>query len=318
MNNQNVESINEQNKKNSSYSGFDIVGKRKILFIISACIIVFGVILFIIRGFNWDIDFTGGTVLQYSMHRTLDVAEEDKIDGIVKNIIGDNFAYSTIAGSAKDEIIIKSKAIETDMRNAVFSALSEEYGLDEKDILRADNVDPTVGKTLIKNTLLAVLLAVALMLVYITIRFDFLSGAAAVLCLTHDIFIMLIFYSLLQIPMGTSVIAAVLTILGYSINATIIIFDRVRENTKMNKEKLSFAGVVNKSISQTIMRSINTSVTTLLTVLMIYILGVSSIRDFVFPLIIGIVAGGYSSICLAGSFWTTFRREKKSVAEKAS
>lgn len=318
MNNKNVDIINEQNKKNSSSSGFDIVSKRKILFIISACVIVLGVILFIVRGFNWDIDFTGGTVLQYSMHRTLDVSEQEKIDGLVKEIIGDNFAYSTIAGSAKDEIIIKSKTIDTDMRNAVFAALEEAYGLDENDILRADNVDPTVGKTLTKNTILAVLLAVALMLVYITIRFDFFSGAAAVICLTHDIFIMLIFYSLLQIPMGTSVIAAILTILGYSINATIIIFDRVRENTKMNKEKLSFGGVVNKSISQTLMRSINTSVTTLLTVLMIYILGVSSIRDFVFPLIVGIVAGGYSSICLAGSFWTTFRKEKKTAVEKAN
>ena len=150
------------------------------------------------------------------------------------------------------------------------------------------------------------------MLLYITIRFQFSSALAAVVCLCHDIFIVLAAYSIFQIPVSSNVIAVMLTILGYSINATIIIFDRVRENVKIMQND-SFEEKVNVSVNQTIMRSINTTITTLLTIGLIYILGVQSIKEFALPLIVGIVAGLYSSVCLAGSLWTVFKGKNTKV-----
>ena len=163
---------------------------------------------------------------------------------------------------------------------------------------------------------MSVVISSILILIYITFRFDFMSGASAVVCLLHDIFIMLAFYSLFHIPMNTAVIAAFLTILGYSLNSNIIVFDRVRENVKFFP-KLSFAENVDNSINQTLTRSINTTVSTVMTITVVYILGVSSIRDFVLPLIIGIMGGLYSSICMAGPIWDSLKKvfSKKAKAK---
>ena len=179
-------------------------------------------------------------------------------------------------------------------------------------IVGFDSVSGSVSKDLRDSAILSAVVAVILMLAYITIRFQFSSALAAVVCLCHDVFMILAAYSILQIPMSSSVIAVILTILGYSINATIIIFDRVRENVRLVKNA-TFAEKVNISINQTLMRSINTTITTLLTIGLIYLMGVQTIKEFSFPLIVGIVAGLYSSVCLSGSLWTIFKRKNERI-----
>lgn len=268
-----------------------------IIGLVSLLMLPFGVNLF-----NLDIDFVGGTTMQYNMHKTLDKAELDKIESTVEGVIGAEVSSIQKSGETNEEVVIKTKTLDTNTRDAVFAALQADYNLVEEDILSVDNVDPVMGADIRNAAVLAALIAVALMLVYIGIRFDFKSGFAAVIALVHDLLVMLSFYVILQIPLNMNFIAAALTILGYSINATIVIFDRIRENRKMLR-KVAFGDLVNTSIHQTITRSVNTTITTLLTIVMIIIFGVDSIRNFAIPISIGIVAGLYSSVCLSGPIW---------------
>ena len=302
---------------------FGFIKNRHIFFIITAVIIIIGVTSFITLGFNFDIDFVGGTILHYNIGSPLDEAELDNIRAIVREALPDEIGISSVrrAGAGNTEVIIRllpteSGSATTEQRDSVFEALAEQYGLSrgtdirDSDIITADNVDPLIGRELTRNTIISVLIAAALMLIYITVRFDFFSGATTVVCLLHDLFIMLTFYSLLQIPMSRVVIAAFLTVLAYSINATIVILDRIRENSRKRMKGANFTEIVNRSLNQTLTRSVNTTITTLFTIGMVYILGVPSIRDFSLPLIIGIVSGLYSSVFLAGPILVTFRRKK--------
>lgn len=314
----NAKSTDVINNLNANYKErvLDIVGKRKMFLAIIALILVVGIVSFFVRGFNWDIDFVGGTILEYNLNKTVEASDTDKVRNIVADIVGES-NVSSVVTLGTDGVSIKTQQIDSEMREQITTALTAEFNINEEES-NAQNVDPTVGKALTRNTIIAVALAIALMLVYITIRFKFFSGLAAVLCLTHDMFVMLTIYSLLQIPMNVNVIAALLTILGYSINATIIVFDRVRENLKLTKgSSKSFGEVVNISISQTLMRSVNTTITTLLVLICVYIIGVPSIKSFVLPIMVGIIAGLFSSVCLAGTFWDSFEGLKNKKKEKA-
>ena len=185
-------------------------------------------------------------------------------------------------------------------------ALYEEEGLDV--VLSSNNtVSAEVSDGLKRSAFLATFAAVLLMLIYIAFRFQISSAFAAVICLAHDVVIMLLAYLVFQIPVSSTIIAAILTIVGYSINATIVIFDRVRENVRANPNPKEFANNVDAGIKSTIWRSLNTTITTLLTIGMVYILGVTSIKEFALPLMVGIVSGAYSSICLAGPLWSAFK-----------
>jgi len=172
------------------------------------------------------------------------------------------------------------------------------------------NVDPTIGNEMKKGAIMAALIALLLMLLYITFRFELLSGLVAIIMLFHDVMVVCAAYALLQIPVGSTFIAVLLTIVGYSINATIVVFDRIRENVRMNP-KAPFAENVDKSVAQTLTRSIYTTLTTLFTIVVLYILGVESIKEFALPIIIGLVGGTFSSVFLAGPLWTVLRGEKK-------
>ena len=286
----------------------NFINKFPIFTVIAAVFCIVGLlsILLLPFGVNWfnlDIDFIGGTTMQYNMHRNLDKPELDKIEGIVEGVIGGSISSIQKSGDTNEEVVIKTKTLDNATRENVFAALQTEYGLNvETDIISVDNVDPVMGADIRNSAIIASLIAVALMLVYIGIRFNFKSGIAAVVALAHDLLVMLSFYVILQIPLNMNFIAAALTILGYSINATIVVFDRVRENRKMLR-KASFGEIVNTSVHQTLTRSINTTITTLLTIVMVIILGVSSIRNFAIPITIGIVAGLFSSVCLAGPVW---------------
>lgn len=294
---------------------FDIPGHRKIFYIISAVIIVIGVASMLIQGFNFDIDFTGGTAMSVRLNEDPTTQTINDIRDMVQEVTGELPTVQRGSGDLGFTVDIKMKAIDNETRDQVFEKLKSEYNLTDEDRLSVDNVDPVVGEDLRNKAILATAIASLLMLVYIWIRFELLTGISAVLCLLHDVFVVLAVYSLFQIPMNMTFIAAILTILGYSINATIIVFDRVRENRKLS-HKESFEATVNTSIWQTMNRSVNTTITTLLTIGMIYILGVPSIKVFAFPIICGIVSGLYSSVFLSGSLWVTLHKIFKKAKGK--
>ena len=350
-----------------------LVQNKKIFFIITAVIVVAGLLSMILRGFYWDVDFKGGTEITYTINSdksTSDLVRE--VEDTAREAldeIGSDRNLINIVRSAGDGIVIRSleltkteiAAIDTALKihfndpvapSYSMEELKEEFAslsateevteetetADETEVVEetetveetevveeteneadaivvrtgVDSVGESVSKDLRSSAIISTAIAVVLMLLYITIRFQFSSALAAVVCLCHDIFIVLAAYSIFQIPVSSNVIAVMLTILGYSINATIIIFDRVRENVKIMQND-TFETKVNTSVNQTLMRSINTTITTLLTIGLIYILGVQSIKEFALPLIVGILAGLYSSVCLAGSLWTVFKGKNTKV-----
>jgi SecD/SecF fusion protein len=288
----------------------DFVGKKTIFFIISGVMILGAVAMMLYnstKGYmlNYNIDFVGGTSSTISLNEEMTLAE---IDENIKPVIAEALGISDAdirANTVNDanEIVLKTKTLNQEERELVLSALEEQLGITE-DQVEMENISATVGQEMRKNALLSVLLATICMLLYIWLRFkDIRFGVSSVLALLHDVFVVLLFYAVLQWSVGTTFIACMLTIVGYSINATIVIFDRIRENLKGMGKKETLADVVNKSITQTMTRRINTSLTTLVTVVILAILGVSSIREFAYPLIVGIVCGTYSSVCVAGNLW---------------
>ncbi|MGI6031467.1 MAG: protein translocase subunit SecD [Eubacteriales bacterium] len=299
-------------KREEKPKPFHFVQKRKIFAIISAVVIACGVVSMAVRGFNLGIDFAGGTTMQVNLHTDMSSDVQNRINSAVESAIGEkaNAIQSTGEGQ---EAIIKTRELTTEERDAVFAALQEEFQLQDSDRLSTDNVTATVGKDLQRSAFLASALAVVLMLVYIAIRFELLTAISAVSCLVHDVLVVLSFYSIFGFTMNTTFIAAILTILGYSINATIVVFDRVRENKKLYSKE-AFADVIDKSIWQTMGRSINTSLTTLLVIVVLFVVGVPSIREFALPIIIGICAGAYSSVFLAGNAWNLL--EERSAKKK--
>ncbi len=283
---------------------FNIIEKRNIFFIIPSIIILAGIICFIVfGGFNADIDFTGGTAMEIDLGQAFD---EDAIRDAINPVEG--VTVSTVQSTGTNSALVKTTPIEhekfEEVQNAVISAFPDST------IISRDSISATMGGEMFWSAFKAVILAVILMLIYISIRFEFFSGLSAVLALCHDVLIILSVYAIFQLPINTTFIAALLTILGYSINATIVVFDRVRENRRLMRKE-TFANVVNKSIWQTLGRSINTSVTTLLTLACLYILGVTSIRQFMLPLLIGVICGTFSSVFIAGQFWVLFKGKKK-------
>ena len=288
---------------------FNIIEKRSIFFIISAIVIIAGIVGFAINGgFNTDIDFTGGTEIYVNIGTEFDeIAIRDALKGV------DGVEISSVQKSGETEAIIKTKELSQEQKVAAQDAIKAAFA--DSTILSVDNVSASVGKELWNNAATSIAIAAILMLIYITFRFELLTGISAVLALIHDMLIMMSVYALFQFPVNTSFIAAILTILGYSINATIVVFDRVRENTRFLKKE-SFADVVNKSIWQTMGRSINTSITTLIVLVALYVLGVPSIKEFAMPLIIGVVCGCYSSVFLAGQFWVLLKGKNAKVVAK--
>lgn len=297
-----------------------------------------------IQGFNLDSDFAGGITVTYEIKDNFDTNE---ISQITDTALGSDRSPAAVQRSGDNEVIIKfgyDQNLETEADRANFSmekvaaitkALQEKYdpenvgkNVDEsannngeqaenadnsdktaeaKVVLKSqDLISPSTGRDLARSALWMSVLACIAILVYVTFRFEFTSGAVAVVALIHDVLILMGIYSVLRISVDTNFIAAILTVLGYSINNTIVIMDRIRENTR-HARKESYAQIADKSILETMTRSINTTVTTLLTIGMVYILGVASIQKFSLPIIIGIVIGFYSSVFCAGSLWATWK-----------
>lgn len=279
---------------------FSPTKNKKIFFTISIVLIIASIVLLGVKGLNMGIDFTGGNIFQYDLGKNVTVDMENTVEKLVGEIIGSTDIQVQKTGNT--EVIVKTPELTNEVSKQVSDAVLAEFELEQSAVMNSEKVNGTVSGRLIGNTLLAVLIAVVLMLLYITIRFDFMSGTSAVIALVHDIIIMFGFQSLLGITVNTSFVAAVLTILGYSINATIIVFDRIRENKKLMKGATP-SEIADASIKSSYGRTINSSITTLLTIGVLYILGVTSIKEFALPIIVGIVSGTYSSLFISGPFW---------------
>lgn len=261
--------------------------------------------------FNFDIDFLGGVTMQIDLERPVDSAVTSEVREIVRDVTGSYPSAVTKAGD--NEVQIKTLELDSETRDALFQKLSQTYGLSEDNQPSTSYVSASVGKDLRAAAFSAAGLACLLILVYIVIRFELRSGIAAIIALVHDILVMLSMYVVFQIPFNINFIAVALTILGYSINATIVVFDRVRENRKISGDT-PFDEVMDRSIWQTMTRSVNTTLTTLFTIVAILIFGVSAIRSFALPLLIGVLSGCYSSVCIAGPVWSKLRKIGKKAA----
>lgn len=285
----------------------NVVDKKWRFFILPAVIIIAAVIVGIVSGgFVLDIDFAGGTEMVVDFGQSV---SKDELSSLFKDTLGVDPSAIQESITQPNQVTIKSKHLSTEEMESLWNAIKTKYNLDDSKRLSVDTVSPTIGKELTQTAVIACVIAIALMLVYITFRFEFLSGMAAIIALAHDVLIIISAYMILRMPLNTAFIAAVLTIIGYSINNTIVVFDRVRENVKFARKE-TYKEIVNKSVNQTLLRSINTSVTTLITIVLLYILGVDAIRDFSLALIIGLLAGTYSSIFIAAPAWLAFKKEK--------
>lgn len=300
---------------------FDIVKHKTIFLTIALVAVLASVASLIFRGFNLDTDFAGGMAITYRVGSDFTVSD---VQEIVDKALGNDQSPSSVQQSG-EEVIIKfgfDNSLTTDEERSDFSmekvsaitaALQEKYGAPTEDnqdsgviLKNQDIVSPSTGRDLARSALYMSLLACVAILLYVTFRFEFTSGVVAIVALVHDVVLLLGIYSITQMSVDTNFIAAILTVLGYSINNTIVIMDRIRENTR-HARKETYGEIANASILQTMTRSVNTTVTTLLTIGMVYIMGVPSIRAFSLPIIIGIVIGFYSSVFVSGPLWAMWR-----------
>lgn len=284
---------------------FKIIEKSKLWFAISLVIMITGLVFFMKDGLNYGIDFKGGTLVQINMKQDFNKQDVEKI---ITKYANDYTTNTAINEKNETQLEIRSNSLEEGEIQPLFKDIKDKYKLQDKDLISQQTIGPAVGQELRQKAILAFVLANVAMLIYVAIRFEFKFGAAAILAIIHDILITVSVYAIFQIPINSSFIAAILTIAGYSINDTIVIFDRIRENAKKTR-RVDSKEVANISITQTMARSINTTLTTLITIVAVYIF-VPSVREFAFPLTIGIACGAYSSIFIASPLWVIFKNRK--------
>ncbi len=290
----------------------NVLSKKGIFFGISAAVIAAGFVVMAINGvssgdaLNYSLEFKGGTATTVTFQEamTLEKATADVVPQIEK-VTGSSVQVQTVQDS--NEVIFKTNSLSVEQRTALNQMFVDNFGVDEK-LITSETISSTISDEMKSDTVIAVAVAIICMLIYIRIRFsDIRFGVSSIIALLHDVLVVLAFYAVARVSVSNTFVACMLTIVGYSINATIVIFDRIRENMAAMTHKDELKEVVNKSITQTMSRSIFTSLTTFIMVAVLYILGVTSIRDFALPLMVGIICGTYSSICLAGSLWYIFR-----------
>ena len=281
---------------------FHTVKYIKLWVAIPLVIILIGFGLIAVRGLNLGVDFIGGSAIYVNMDTEYNVYD-------IRAILNELGVSGDIvsAGQNNQDIIIRLKHMEDqqEMHEKIVAGLQERYKLDDEKF-SIEFVGPTMGRELIRDAVESILIASGLILVYIWIRFELKSGVAAIIALLHDILVMIAVTSIMGIQINNSFIAAILTILGYSINDTIVVFDRVRENSKRLGRKMDMPEIVDQSIKQSVTRALNTSLTTIFSVAALYFLGVESIKDFTLPILTGLIAGTYSSLFIAGPIWAVW------------
>ncbi len=305
------ESLYYRPKKEREPIGF--VEKRKVFFAISALLIVASLAVMGVNSsqgkgaFAYSLEFEGGTSTNVTFNEEFSIDDiDEKIVPVVEKITGDkNVQTQKVAGT--NQVIIKTVTLSLDQREELNQAMVDEFKVDES-LITAENISSTVSNEMREDAVVAVILSTICMLLYIWIRFkDIRFAASAILALLHDVLIVVGFYAIARISVGNTFIACMLTIVGYSINATIVIFDRIREELHYQTKKTDLMAVVNKSITQTLTRSIYTSLTTFVMVAILFVMGVSSIREFAAPLMVGVICGAYSSVCITGALWYVMR-----------
>lgn len=308
---------------NKEKKTIDFLSKRNLFFLCSIAVIVLGFIFMGVNGastgkvLNYSLDFVGGTSTNVTFNEDMDLATLDSTVVPVFSQITGNGAVQVQKVAGSNEVIFKTRELNVDERQALEDALVENFSVN-KELITAETISSTISSEMKSDAVVAVLIATICMLIYIWFRFkDIRFAASSVAALLHDVLVVLGFYAIAKISVGSTFIACMLTIVGYSINATIVIFDRIRENLGGMLKKDTLEDLVNRSISQTLSRSIFTSLTTFIMVAALFVLGVTSIREFALPLMVGIVCGTYSSVCITGALWYVLRTKFKS-AENAN
>ena len=295
----------------------NFLGKKNIFFAASIAVIVLGFVFMGINGastgkvLNYSLDFVGGTSTNVTFNEDMDLSTIDaNVVPVFSDVTGDGaIQVQKVAGS--NEVIFKTRELNVEERQTLEEALVEKFGVN-KELITAETISSTISSEMKSDAVVAVIIATICMLIYIWFRFkDIRFAASSVAALVHDVLVVLAFYAVAKVSVGSTFIACMLTIVGYSINATIVIFDRIRENLGSMLKKDTLEDLVNRSISQTLSRSIFTSLTTFIMVAALYVLGVTSIKEFALPLMVGIVCGTYSSVCITGALWYVLRTKIK-------
>ncbi|MCI7266759.1 MAG: protein translocase subunit SecF [Veillonellaceae bacterium] len=286
---------------------FDILKRSKLWFAISLLIIIPGIFCMFTKGFNFGIDFTGGTIIEMEFQQEVtlpqvrDVLREYNLDNATIQLSGD---VSNV--EASKDVMIRTMDLEENERKAVMASLKDEIG--DYTVLREEKVGATIGGELITDALMATVISWILIILYVSYRFEWRFGIAAILTLIHDVLIVLSVFSFLQKQVDSSFVAAILTIIGYSINDTIVIFDRIRENQRLHfKRGGDLNELANRSIYQTLTRSLYTVFTVLFTTFALYFFGGDTTKDFSFALLVGFFSGSYSSIFIASPLWVVLK-----------
>lgn len=301
----------------------DFLGKRKIFFAVSVAVILIGFVFMGVNAgtgkgaLNYSLEFKGGTSTNVTFDKayTLKEIDETMIPDLEKVTDDPNIQVQTVANS--NQVIFKTQTLDLEKREAFAKYMADEFGVEEKDIT-TENISSTVSSEMRVDAIIAVAIATVFMLLYIWLRFkDIRFATSAVVALIHDVLVVLAFYVIARISVGNTFIACMLTIVGYSINATIVIFDRIREEMKTKKRGEELDVLVNRCITRTLTRSIYTSLTTFVMVAVLFIMGVSSIKEFALPLMVGIICGAYSSVCITGALWYVMKTKIGKKAEPA-
>lgn len=292
----------------------NFLGKKGLFFGISLAIVLSGFVamgVYAGKGqdvLNFSLEFKGGTATTVTFDESMTLQEaNDRIAPVIREVTGSDVQIQTVQDS--NEVIFKTNTLSVEQRTALEERLTSEFGVDQS-LITSETISSTISNEMKTDTILAVAIAIVCMLIYIRVRFsDIRFGISSIIALLHDVLAVLAFYAIVRISVGNTFIACMLTIVGYSINASIVIFDRIRENMNTKGSRDELQDIVNMSITQTLSRSIFTSLTTFVMVACLYILGVTSIRDFALPLMAGIVCGAYSSVCVAGALWFCLRKK---------
>lgn len=296
---------------------FSIVNNAKIFFSITVIFLVIGIGAMLFKGFNLGIDFTGGSIIDLKFEKIVtvaqvrDVLKDHKLGNSVIQLGGDD-----AAAKGSQSVLIRTGVISDDDRREVMNDITAKLGANQ--VLRVENVGATVGNELVQQAALAVLLSWVLMIIYITIRFEFKFALAAIIALIVDVLVTLSYFSLLHLELDSTFVAALLTVVGYSVNGTIVIFDRIRENLHTHRRNESMGELVDGSIWQCMTRSLYTSLSTLFAVVAIFLFGGETIHNFSFAMLVGFSSGFYTSTFLAGSLWMFLKKNSKSSSKVVS
>ena len=288
---------------------FSIVRNWKIFFTISIVFLLIGYGSMIIRGFNLGIDFTGGSIMDLKFEQPVQVAQVREV--LSKHDLGGaiiQLESSDTAATSAQGVLIRTPVIADNDRTSVMQDLEKSLG--KFDIRRVENVGATIGGELIQQATIAIFLSWVLMVLYITIRFQLNFALAAIIALIIDVSVTLSWFSLLQLEIDSTFVAALLTVVGYSVNGTIVIFDRIRENLKVHRRSETVSDMIDNSIKSTLTRTIYTTITTLFAIVAIFLFGGETIHNFSFAMLVGCCSGAYTSILLAGTIWLFLQHKK--------